>query len=176
MGKLVGIFGPSGDGKTSSTIINPDGTLDLSPEGYKGMDPKSHVIVNFDKKQLPFPQELWSKKNSNYFEVDSFADVKKIIEQAAKVPTIKSISFDTLNVYLSYKEFNERRKMTFDQWRDVANDILELTVLCNTVLREDQIAYVMGHTELVTDVNGQEVRALSVIGKKSKRTDRNIVV
>lgn len=52
----------------------------------------------------------------------------------------------------------------------MANDILELTVLCNTVLREDQIAYVMGHTELVTDVNGQEVRALSVIGKKSKRT------
>ena len=42
-------------------------------------------------------------------------------------------------------------------------------MLCNTTLRDDQIAYVMGHTELITDVNGSEVRALSVIGKKSKR-------
>lgn len=43
-------------------------------------------------------------------------------------------------------------------------------MLCNKVLREDQIAYVNGHTELVTNVEGQEVKALSVIGKKSKRT------
>ena len=50
------------------------------------------------------------------------------------------------------------------------NDVIELTMLCNKVLRDDQIAYVMGHTELVTDVDGKEVKALSVIGKKSKRT------
>ena len=52
----------------------------------------------------------------------------------------------------------------------MANDILELTMLCNTTLREDQIAYIFGHTELVTDVDGREIKSLSVIGKKSKRT------
>lgn len=36
------------------------------------------------------------------------------------------------------------------------NDVIELTMLCNKVLRDDQIAYVMGHTELVTDVDGKE--------------------
>lgn len=170
MGKLVGIFGSSGDGKTTSTIVNPDGTVDFSKEGYKGMDPRTHVIINLDKKALPFPGNLWSKENKNYFEVESFTDIKKIVEQAAKNPTIKSLSFDTLNIYLALKEFNDRRKMTYDQWRDVANDIIELTTLCNTVLRDDQIAYVFGHTELVTDIDGREVKALSVIGKKSKRT------
>lgn len=42
--------------------------------------------------------------------------------------------------------------------------------MCNTLLRDDQISYVMGHVELVTNVDGKEVKMLSVIGKKSKRT------
>ena len=33
---------------------------------------------------------------------------------------IKSVSIDTINIYLSMKEFNERKKLSFDQWRDVA--------------------------------------------------------
>ena len=33
---------------------------------------------------------------------------------------IKSVSIDTINIYLSMKEYNDRKKMTFDQWRDVA--------------------------------------------------------
>ena len=41
--------------------------------------------------------------------------------------------------------------------------------MCNTILRPDQIAYIMGHVELITDVNGKEKKVLSVIGKKSKR-------
>lgn len=41
--------------------------------------------------------------------------------------------------------------------------------MCNTILRPDQVAYIMGHIELITDVNGKEKKVLSVIGKKSKR-------
>ena len=49
----------SGDGKTTSTIINPDGTIDLSKEGYKGMNPETHYIINVDMKELPFPAGMW---------------------------------------------------------------------------------------------------------------------
>ena len=122
MAKLVGIFGPSGDGKTTSTIINPDGTLPINLETgqiiqeiYNGMDPKEHFIVNLDKKELPFAGKLWSKENKNYLEVSDFKDIKKIIEVVANTPEIKSISFDTLNAFLAYKEFNDRKKMSFDQ-------------------------------------------------------------
>ena len=34
MGKLVAILGSSGDGKTTSTIINPDGTY--NKDSYQG--------------------------------------------------------------------------------------------------------------------------------------------
>lgn len=169
MGITVGIFGMSGDGKTTSTIINKDGSYKyLTPE-YNGIDPKSHMIINLDKKRLPFPSNQWSKENKNYTETSDIDVIKKAIEFAAKTPTIKSISLDTINIYLAYKEYNDRKKLTFDNWRDVANDVIELNTLCNTVLRNDQIAYIMGHVELITDTDGKEKKVLSVIGKKSKR-------
>ena len=60
--------------------------------------------------------------------------------------------------------------MTFDQWRDAANDVIELNMLCNTLLREDQIVYIMGHTMLQTQPDGTEKIVFSVIGKKLTKT------
>lgn len=168
MAKIVAILGSSGDGKTTSTIINPDGTFDM--DNYQGMDPKSHLILNLDRKTLPFPGGMWSKENKNYSEPKDFNDIKTMIKWAATQPHIKSIAIDTVNIYLAMKEFNDRRKMTFDQWKDIANDVIELNMLCNTELREDQIVYIMGHTMLQTQPDGSEKTVFSVIGKKLTKT------
>jgi hypothetical protein len=168
MAKIVAILGSSGDGKTTSTIINPDGTY--NPENYQGMDPSSHFILNLDRKALPFPAGMWEVEKGNYFEPETFADIKKSIEWIATQPHIKSVAIDTINIYLAMKEFNDRKKMSFDQWRDVANDVIELNMLCNTVLRPDQIVYIMGHTMLQTQQDGTEKMVFSVIGKKLTRT------
>ena len=53
MGVSVAVVGPSGGGKTTSHMINMDGTVDLNPEKYTGMNPKTHFIINTDCKQLP---------------------------------------------------------------------------------------------------------------------------
>lgn len=168
MAVIVAILGSSGDGKTTSTIINPDGKFDM--KNYQGMDPKSHFIINLDRKTLPFPAGMWSKENKNYSEPSNFAEIKKALEWIAKQINIKSISIDTVNIYLAMKEFNDRKKMTFDQWKDVANDVIELNMLCNTLLRDDQIVYIMGHTMLQTQNDGTEKTVFSVIGKKLTKT------
>lgn len=168
MAVIVAILGSSGDGKTTSTIINPDGKFDM--ENYQGMDPKSHFIINLDRKTLPFPAGMWSRENGNYSEPSNFAEIKKALEWIAKQENIKSISIDTVNIYLAMKEFNDRKKMTFDQWKDVANDVIELNMLCNTLLRDDQIVYIMGHTMLQTQNDGTEKTVFSVIGKKLTKT------
>lgn len=168
MAVIVAILGSSGDGKTTSTIINPDGKFDK--ENYQGMDPKSHFIINLDRKTLPFPAGMWCKENRNYSEPSNFAEIKKALEWIAKQENIKSISIDTVNIYLAMKEFNDRKKMTFDQWKDVANDVIELNMLCNTLLRDDQIVYIMGHTMLQTQNDGTEKTVFSVIGKKLTKT------
>lgn len=168
MATIVAILGASGDGKTTSTIINPDGKFDL--ENYQGMDPKSHFIINLDRKTPPFPGGMWSTENKNYIEPKDFTGIRKALEYCAKTQTIKSVAIDTVNIYLAMKEFNDRKRMTYDQWKDVANDVIELNILCNTVLRKDQIVYIFGHTMLQTQQDGTEKLVFSVIGKKLTKT------
>ena len=168
MATIVAVLGPSGDGKTTSTIINPDGKFDL--ENYQGMDPKSHFIINLDRKTLPFPGGMWDTEHKNYVEPVDFDGIKKAINYCAKNEDIKSIAIDTVNIYLAMKEYNDRKKMTFDQWRDVANDVIELNILCNTTLRKDQVVYIFGHTMLQTQPDQSEKTVFSVIGKKLTRT------
>jgi hypothetical protein len=168
MAKIVAILGSSGDGKTTSTIINPDGKFDL--DNYQGMDPKQHIIINLDRKSLPFPAGLWGVEQKNCFEPATFDELKKTLIWAANKPEVKSIAIDTINIYLAMKEFNDRKKMTFDQWKDYANDVIELNILCNTLLREDQIVYIFGHTMLQTQPDGTEKTVFSVSGKKLTKT------
>ena len=184
MAGVVLIMGDTGTGKTTSTIINPDGTYDEKLEGvdengniaegnttYFGMDPKSHFILNLDLKPLPIPAIMWNRAKGNCASTSDFDQIKKILTWVSKNKDIKSISIDTLTVFLSIKELNERKMKTHDTWRDIANDIIELNTLCNTLLREDQIAYIFGHTTLETNNNtGEDLERLSVIGKKLKKT------
>lgn len=168
MAKIVAILGSSGDGKTTSTIINPDGTFNM--EKYQGMDPKTHVILNLDQKSLPIPAGMWDKEHKNLFTPKNFEEIKKCLEWCAKNPDIKSVAIDTINIYLAMREFNDRKKMSFDQWKDIANDVIEINILCNSLLREDQIVYIMGHTMLQTQSDGTEKVVFSVIGKKLTKT------
>ena len=110
MAKLVGIFGFSGDGKTTSTIISPDGSYDFGDK-YNGLDPDTHMIINCDKKELPFPGNMWTKEKQNYVVTDDIKLIKQAMEFAAKNPKIKSLAIDTLNSYLTFREFNDRKKM-----------------------------------------------------------------
>lgn len=126
--------------------------------------------MNLDRKTLPFPAGMWGTELQNYYEPSDFKQIKDMVAWISKQPHIKSISIDTINIYLAMKEFNDRKKMTFDQWRDVANDVIELNMICNTTLREDQIVYIMGHTMLQTQQDGTEKSVFSVIGKKLTRT------
>lgn len=168
MGKIIAIIGNSGDGKTTSTIINPDGNFNM--DSYQGMDPKTHFILNLDRKALPIPAGMWGKEQKNYDEPDSFERIKADLTAISKLPQVKSVAIDTVNIYLAMKEFNDRKKLSYDQWKDVANDIIELNSLCNTVLRDDQIAYIFGHTMLQTQQDGSEKTVFSVIGKKLTKT------
>ena len=168
MAVIVAVLGSSGDGKTTSTIINPDGKFDL--DNYQGMDPKSHFILNLDRKTLPFPAGMWGTEQRNYVEPKNFDEIRSALTYCAKQKEIKSVAIDTVNIYLAMKEFNDRKKMSFDQWRDIANDVVELNVLCNTTLREDQVVYIFGHTMLQTQQDGTEKTVFSVIGKKLTKT------
>ena len=177
MAVAVGILAESGQGKTTSIVVNPDGSialaglLDGSGNGYLGMNPKSTIIINSDRKQLPFPKpEIngWVK-GKNVFWESGLDKIKPLLLNANKYESIKSIYIDTINGIMLDKEMHDIKKKSFDKWADLAQDIYELINFCNNELRPDIIVYLSGHVSIYTDVDGNESKCLVTNGRKLEK-------
>ena len=176
MAIVVGIFAKSGDGKSTSIVINPDGKCIYLPEGdpnhadvYEGMNPETTVFINGDKKRPPFPMGDKWKRGFNYFETSDSEAIGTMIKGiSTKSTTMKSVIVDTLNSLLLDKEMLDSKKLTYDKWYDLAKDIYALITDCNG-LRDDLVIYFMGHVTLYTDVDGSESKCLITNGKKLEK-------
>lgn len=167
MATTVGIIGQSGEGKSTSIVINPDGTFDL--KNYQGMDFKTTVIFNSDGKALPFPLAGMWVEGKNVFTVSDTKDIKEKLKQINAIPQIKSVYIDTVNGIMLDREMMDKKKMTFDKWADLSFDIYELISFCNTGLRNDIIVYLSGHVSIFTDVDGNETKCLVTNGRKLEK-------
>lgn len=176
MAKVVMVLGKSGDGKTTSIIVGPDGSLPLNDKHqfdlnlYQGMNPKTTVILNCDEKEMPFSYKLlgWEKGktlfNSTY-DVPFVADkVEEYLDKINKGTAIKSVVIDTLNGSLNANEMLSIRKLTYDNWYDNAKDWFRVIAKCNS-MRDDLVIYIMGH--IVINDLGEKVLVTS--GKKLEK-------
>ncbi|GEM_PF-1099983 len=172
MAKTCMVLGPSGDGKSSAIVVNPDGTIDF--DNYQGLDPESTVIFNADGKDLPFPYEkLGWKEGVNLF-TSTFSKpltadlIEQYLEKINQGTKIKRVIIDTVNGSMNDKEMLETAKMTFDKWADLAKDYYRLSVKANS-MRPDLVIYFMGHTVLTTQQDSTEMRHLVTNGKKLEK-------
>lgn len=189
MAITVAILGTSGDGKSTSLVINPDGKCIYLPEGhsnkatnYEGLNPETTLVLNSDRKRLPFPTQNWK----NIQNVSNITDImgegiggldkdnkplnSKLgwLGKANASAKIKSIVIDTINGIMVDAEMLESKKLTFDKWMDLAKNIYELITVCNA-LRDDLIIYFTGHTTIYTDVDGNESKCLVTNGRKLEK-------
>ena len=174
MAITVGIFQQSGGGKSTSIVINPDGKCIYLPEGhigkadvYEGMDPETTVIINSDRKRLPFKSEKWAE-GTNLFTISSPETVSDLLAKIGKGTKIKAVIIDTINGIMVDKEMLESKKLSFDKWADLAKDIYSIISLANS-LRDDLIVYFTGHVTLYTDVDGNESKCLITNGRKLEK-------
>jgi len=172
MAKTCMILGPSGDGKSSSFIVNSDGTIDF--DKYAGMDPVTTIIFNSDGKELPFPYtKLGWKEGVNLF-TSTFDKpltgslIEAYLNKINNGNKIKAVIIDTINGSMNDKEMLETSKMTFDKWADLSKDYYRLMVKANS-MRNDLIIYLLGHTALTTQQDGNELRHLVTNGKKLEK-------
>ena len=173
MAKTAMILAPSGDGKSTSIIVNPDGAINF--DTYQGMDPASTVIYNCDGKDLPFPYiqlgwvegtNLFTSNFDNPLTAESLE--QQIIAISANAPNIKAVIIDTINGAMNDKEMLETHKMTYDKWYDLSKSFYRLMVRANT-LRTDLVIYFFGHIHLFTDHTGIENRGLTTNGRKLEK-------
>ena len=94
MAITVGIVGQTGQGKTTSIIINPDGKCFFLPEDspgkaeqYEGLEPASTVIIECDKKTLPFPCKQDWVKNKNVFFTSDMDSIMKLLGKLTREQT-----------------------------------------------------------------------------------------
>ena len=165
MAITVGVFNQSGGGKSTSIVINPDGSY--NPQNYLGMNPETTVIINSDKKRLPFKLSGWEEGKNLFTKSDSefILELLRRINSGAK---IKSVIIDTINGIMVDKEMLDSKKLTFDKWADLAKDIYEIISVCNG-LRDDLVIYLFGHVTLYTDVDGNESKCLITNGRKLEK-------
>jgi len=167
MAKTVGLFGQSGEGKSTSIVINPDGSY--NPADYKGMNPKSTVIFNSDRKDLPFPSNGQWLEGKNVFTISDVKEIKAKLKEINAFAGVKSVYIDTVNGIMLDREMSDKKKMTFDKWADLSFDIYELISFCNTEVRNDIIIYLSGHVTVFTDVDGNEAKCLVTNGRKLEK-------
>ena len=165
MAITVGIFNQSGGGKSTSIVINPDGTY--NPADYKGMDPDTTVVINSDMKRLPFKSEKWIE-GTNVFTNSDINYIKDLLKRIGSGTKIKAVVIDTINGVMVDKEMLESKKLSFDKWADLAKDIYEIVSIANG-LRDDLVIYFTGHVTLYTDVDGNESKCLITNGRKLEK-------
>lgn len=165
MAITVGVFNQSGGGKSTSIVINPDGTY--NPSEYKGMDPDTTVVINSDMKRLPFKSEKWIE-GTNVFTNSDINYIKDLLKRIGSGTKIKAVVIDTINGVMVDKEMLESKKLSFDKWADLAKDIYEIVSIANG-LRDDLVIYFTGHVTLYTDVDGNESKCLITNGRKLEK-------
>lgn len=167
MAITVGVFAESGGGKTTSIVINPDGSFNES--NYLGMPPESTLVINADGKELPFPSGGKWVLGKNYLKISDTPTIKSALRTINTKTAVKAVFIDTINGIMLDKEMNDIKKKTYDKWADLAQEIYELIVFCNMELRNDLIVYFGGHVGIYTDTDGNESKCLITNGKKLEK-------
>lgn len=148
MAEIVGIFGQSGTGKSSS---------------IRNLDPKETFIIScIYNKRLSFKgsKTLYNKENKNYFESNNYKEICKILEYIATQEHIKNVIIDDAT-YIMVDEFMSRAaEKGYDKFTDLAIHFKKVIDTAQT-LPDDKIVFIMGHT----DIDELENYKVKTVGK-----------
>jgi hypothetical protein len=118
---LIGIVGPSGEGKSTSIFPCPE-------IGIKGLDPKETVIINVMGKPLPvrgantlYPVDKKISEGGNYGESEDPEVIIKMLDYVIeKRPEIVNLVIDDQGLIMGNYIMNRAKEKTFDKWTDLA--------------------------------------------------------
>ena len=148
MGKLIGIMGPPGTGKSTS---------------LKNLPPDQTVIIDCDLKGLTWRhwKDQYSKEKNNYFAINSPEKAVKALKWVGTEPSQKKIMYvciDTVNNLMTSEEMRRSREKGYDKWVDMASWIWDLVELPG-LLRDDLTVILIFHTQ-VDETEGGYVNIL----------------
>ena len=158
MGKVIGIIGESGSGKSTS---------------LRNLDPASTMIIDCDKKGEPWRgwREQYSGEKENYLATDApgiVMNALKAVNESAKYKHIKVVVIDTINGIMVSEEMRNAKVQGFGKWTDLAQYVWEIFDYALT-MRDDLTVIIIGHSITDTDDNGIVFTHLRTNGRKLEK-------
>lgn len=155
MAKVIGVFGESGSGKTTS---------------MRNLDPKTTFYIDCDKKGLSWKgwKNQYSEDKANYWKTDMTEMVEKILQKINtedKFKKVKVVVIDTLNGLMVADEVRRMKEKSFDKWVDLAQCIWGLLDSLYD-LRDDLTVIVVCHAQTQKEDDGYTFTRIKTSGKK----------
>ena len=158
---IIGVFGESGAGKTTS---------------LKNLDPKTTFIIDCDKKGMNWKN--WKKDYSfekhNYMSTNMYTTVYELIKKINtqdNLKHIKTVVIDTINGIMVSEEMRILAQQGGDkrsQWSDLANHVWGILEYCHDI-REDLNVIIIAHSETISDENGIVKTRIKTNGRKLEK-------
>lgn len=143
---IIYVIAPSGKGKTTS---------------IRNMNPKTTMILNVERKPLPFP-------NANEFTqnipINKTSELIPKIKEAKLRSDITAVVVDTFSKWVMDLEFESRSNNTgFDVWNFYNEQVFQFLKACEDLGKP---VFVLGHDEIVNLDEGKGLRRMAVEGRK----------
>lgn len=161
MGKVIGIMGESGSGKTSS---------------MRNLPPDETFYLDCDKKGLNWKgwRNQYNPDRKNYWSTDSFSIASSIlrkIDKEEQFQHIKYVVIDTLNGLMVAEEMRILAMQSGDKrsaWSDLAQNGWSIINQC-LEMRDDVTVLILCHSETISDDNGLIRTRIKTNGRKLEK-------
>lgn len=155
MSKVIGIYGESGSGKTTS---------------MRNLDPATTFYIDCDKKGMSWKgwREQYQLEKHNYMATDQISTVQNVLDKIStqeNMQHIKVAVIDTLNGLMVADEVRRMKEKGYDKWVDLAQCVWELLDHLYT-LRDDLTVIVICHSQTQKEDDGYTFTRIKTSGKK----------
>jgi len=158
MAHLVFVVAKSGMGKSTS---------------LRHLDPDETLIINTDKKALPFKKfsDMYNEEKGNYLKSSNHEDVMNALKKASKEKKIKTAVIDTWSRIMTDFIMNKgfRANSGFEKWAKLSGSQYDLISSINEKMRDDMIIYLFAHPETIYDDDGFAKERIAVQGKQLEK-------
>ena len=155
MAKVIGIYGESGSGKTTS---------------MRNLDPATTFYIDCDKKGMSWKgwRDQYQFEKHNYMATDQISTVQSVLDKIStqeNMQHIKVAVIDTLNGLMVADEVRRMKEKGYDKWVDLAQCVWELLDHLYT-LRDDLTVIVICHSQTQKEDDGYTFTRIKTSGKK----------